>query len=87
MDAYQKVRKGGKGWKGDSLTFAEGILWTRFWPLSSCFISFFAGRQPSGIIQFRLKQKSAPVESKIFEHMWEADVRRQLADGLSPFKS
>jgi len=31
------------------------------------FISFFAGRQPSGIIQFRLTQKSAPAESKISE--------------------
>lgn len=46
MDAYQKVRKGGKGWKGDSLTFAEGILWTRFWPLSSCFISFSQEQVP-----------------------------------------
>ena len=54
---------------------------------ASDFISFFDGREPIGIIQFRLKQKSAPVESKIFECIWEADVRRQLADGLSPFKS
>jgi len=54
---------------------------------ASAFISFFAGRQPSGIIQFRPKQKSVPVESKIFERIFEADVRRQLADGLTPFKS
>ena len=33
------------------------------------FISFFAGRQPSGIIQFRLTQKSSPAESKISERV------------------
>jgi len=31
------------------------------------FISFFAGRQPSGIIQFRLTQKYAPAKSQISE--------------------
>jgi len=31
------------------------------------FISFFAGRQPGGIIQFRLTQKYTPAESEISE--------------------
>ena len=31
------------------------------------FISFFAGRQPGGITQFRLTQKSAPAKSEISE--------------------
>ena len=30
-------------------------------------ISFFAGRQPSGIIQFRLTQKFSPAKSAISE--------------------
>ena len=34
---------------------------------ASDFISFFAGRQPSCIIQFRLTQKYAPAESAISE--------------------
>ena len=50
------------------------------------FISFFAGRQPSGITQFRLTQKSAPVESKISVFIYDGIVRRRIADGLSPFK-
>ena len=54
---------------------------------ASGFISFFGGRQPTGIIQFCLNQKSAPVGSKISERIQEADARRPLADGLSPFKS
>ena len=36
---------------------------------TSGFISFFGGRQPTGIIQFRLNQKSAPVGSKISERI------------------
>jgi len=54
---------------------------------ASGFISFFGGRQPTGIIQFRLNQKSAPVGSEISERIQEGDARRLLADGLSPFKS
>ena len=50
------------------------------------FILFFGGRQPTCIIQFFLTQKSAPVESKISERIYEDDARRHLADGLSPFK-
>ena len=44
------------------------------------FISFFDGRQPTCITQFRLTQKSTPVESKISERIYEDDVRRHLAD-------
>jgi hypothetical protein len=44
------------------------------------------GIKPTGIIQFRLNQKSAPVGSEISERIQEVDARRPLADGLSPFK-
>jgi len=45
------------------------IIRTRFAGriFAPAFISFFAGRQPSGIIQFRLTQKFSPAKSAISE--------------------
>jgi len=63
----QKSRWGScSGKKNRSLT---DIVRTRFAGhlFAPDFISFFAGRQPGGITQFRLTQKSAPAKSEISE--------------------
>ncbi len=50
------------------------------------FILFFGGRQPAGITNFCLTQKSAPVVSRIFEGVYGGSARQRLAVGPSPCK-